>query len=63
MSCSACVGHVSRALSSLPGTSDVTVDLESGQATLNADSAKVTIADLIAAVDEEGYSATPLESA
>lgn len=35
MTCMGCVGHVTEALQGLPTASDVTVDLETGLATLN----------------------------
>lgn len=55
MSCAACVGHVSKALQSVAGVSNVQVELERGIAHVagnNLDANK-----LIAAVEEEGYEA------
>jgi copper chaperone len=57
MSCENCVGHVVRALTVLPGTSNIKVDLNSGIASLDYDPEFVTLPQIISAVDEEGYSA------
>lgn len=54
MTCQNCVRHVREALESIEGASDVTVDLESGTATVNGVSAEAAIA----AIEEEGYQAT-----
>ena len=55
MSCSACVGHVSRALQSVAGVSRVSVDLERGSA--HIEGSNLDADRLIAAVEEEGYEA------
>ncbi len=54
MTCQNCVRHVREALEGIEGASDVTVDLESGTATVNGVSAEAAIA----AIEEEGYQAT-----
>jgi len=54
MTCQNCVRHVREALEALEGAHDVTVDLESGSATVSGVSAEVAIA----AIEEEGYQAT-----
>jgi Cu+-exporting ATPase len=63
MSCDACVGHVTRALTSLPGTSNVKVDLKQGKAFLDFDPQLINVQMLIAAIEDEGYSASPVGSA
>ena len=55
MSCSACVGHVTKALESVAGVSNVSVDLERGSAHVEGQS--LDLDELIAAVEEEGYEA------
>ena len=55
MSCGACVGHVTKALQSAPGVSSAVVDLESQSARVEGQS--LDAAQLIAAVEEEGYQA------
>ncbi len=59
MSCGHCVKAVEKALSSVPGTQNVQVNLEAGRATVegNAD-----VQALVAAVKEEGYQATPTDA-
>ena len=55
MSCNNCVGHVRTALAAVPGvTGPVEVSLERGEATVAGSAAPEA---LIAAVEEEGYSA------
>lgn len=59
MTCGSCQAHVRRALEAVPGSSDVTVDLASGEA-------RVTVSDmtphieqaLIEAVQDAGYKAS-----
>ena len=55
MSCSACVGHVSKALQSVAGVSSASVDLESGNA--HVEGLNLDADALVAAVEEEGYEA------
>jgi copper chaperone len=59
MSCDACVGHVKKALEALAGVTLVDVDLAKKQAVVEYDHHGATIEQMIEAVDEEGYSATP----
>jgi len=54
MMCQNCVAHVKKALEAVKGVADVTVDLDSKTATVNALSS-VTAAMLIAAVTDAGY--------
>ncbi|MFA5550627.1 MAG: heavy-metal-associated domain-containing protein [Trueperaceae bacterium] len=56
MSCSHCSAAVERALQGVAGVTAVEVDLEGGSATVQGAAA---LADLVAAVTEEGYTATP----
>ena len=51
--CQHCVRHVTNALNSVEGTTDVVVDLENNQATFTADADKIEA--LKAAVTEAGY--------
>lgn len=57
MTCGHCVGHVREALAALPGVS-AEVDLDAGRATVSHP-ASVPVEDLLAAVDEAGYTAAP----
>ena len=57
MSCQNCVGHVTRALESLPGVSSVDVSLEGGRAVVEYDDTRVSVQRMIEAVEEEGYEA------
>ena len=57
MTCNHCVMAVKNALESVPGTGNVKVDLEKGLATLESNA---NTADLISAVEEEGYKASLL---
>ncbi|WP_081087560.1 heavy metal translocating P-type ATPase [Burkholderia stagnalis] len=62
MHCGGCTGHVQRALADVPGVVDATVDLDRGEATVNAHDT-VDPARLIAAVGEAGYRAALREPA
>lgn len=57
MHCGGCVGAVRRVLSAVPSVEAVTVDLDSGSATVTAN-AGVDRASLIAAVEDAGYDAS-----
>lgn len=54
MTCAHCERAVQTALEAVPGVSSVRVDRNAGSATVSGDAA---VADLVAAVAEEGYSA------
>lgn len=54
MSCSSCVKHVTEALRSLEGVSDVTVDLQAGWVKVSGDSDNHA---LLAALHDAGYPA------
>lgn len=58
MSCDNCVRHVTEALESIPGVSNVKVDLAAGRATLDAEP-KVIPEHLYEAVEDAGYQARP----
>ena len=57
MSCDACVGHVTRALTGLDGVQSAIVTLNNNTAVVTYDPAKVEIAQMLEAVAEEGYEA------
>lgn len=52
MTCGMCVGHVTKALQSVPGVQSAKVDLATGLATVEHDA---NVEALVAAVEEEGY--------
>lgn len=54
MTCQHCVGAVTKALEKVPGVERAEVSLEAGEATV---SGTADVAALIAAVEEEGYTA------
>jgi len=56
MSCASCVGRVERALSALPGLSDVSVNLASETAQAQIDM-PVRVSEAVAALDSAGYPA------
>lgn len=53
MSCGHCVSSVKQALEAVPGVTEVSVSLEEGRATVDADGP--TLEQLVAAVEEEGF--------
>ncbi len=61
MTCASCVGRVEKSLSHVPGVQTVAVNLATETARVEADGA--TLAQLIAAVDQAGYTATPQSAA
>lgn len=56
MSCTHCSAAVERALKGVVGVTDAQVDLQGGRASVQG---SASVADLVAAVTEEGYTATP----
>lgn len=56
MTCGSCVKHVTKALESFDGVSNITVDLQNGKVHLQREQTKVD--DLITALNEEGYPAS-----
>ena len=55
MSCGACVSHVAKALQNAPGVQSAVVDLQSQSARVQGQN--LNLAQLQAAVEEEGYQA------
>jgi Cu+-exporting ATPase len=55
MTCKNCVGHVERALATLPGIRDVEVALEPGSAKVRYDRGKIGPEAMRNAVREAGY--------
>jgi Cu+-exporting ATPase len=55
MTCASCVNRITRFLSKVEGVSEANVNLASESATVRFDTGKVTVADLVAAVDAAGY--------
>ncbi|MDQ7092106.1 heavy metal translocating P-type ATPase [Desulfosporosinus sp. PR] len=60
MTCQHCVNRVSKALEGLPGLENVRVSLEDSKADFDYDPSQVKEADLRQAIEEAGYSLTPL---
>ncbi|MCJ0904027.1 cation-transporting ATPase [Rhodococcus sp. SRB_17] len=58
MTCGHCVGSVKEEVGNIAGVTAVDVDLASGRVTVISD-APVPAADIVAAVDEAGYSVVP----
>jgi copper chaperone CopZ len=56
MTCSGCVKAVTRALSKVPGVTDVAVDLDAGQARIRG---RADPRNLVAAVEQAGFDARP----
>ena len=59
MTCASCVGRVEKALRAVPGVTDVTVNLATERATVDA-SAGITDSALVAAIARAGYEARAL---
>lgn len=59
MTCGHCVAGVKRALEAVPGVESAEVTLTPGQASVHG---SAELPRLIEAVEEEGYSAAPLDS-
>ena len=55
MTCSGCVGSVTRVLQALPGVDSVEVSLERGEARLRYDAARVGRDDFRRVVEEAGF--------
>ncbi len=58
MMCGACVEHVSKGLQGVSGVQNVAVDLASARAVVSGES--LDVSQLAAAVEEEGYRASPV---
>src|SRR3972149_7721722 len=61
MTCASCVSHVEGALKELHGVANVAVNVATNKASLNYDPAQVTVADMMRAVDDVGYSVPAAE--
>ncbi|TXM64847.1 heavy metal-associated domain-containing protein, partial [Methylobacterium sp. WL120] len=59
MTCASCAGRVEAALRAVPGVSQASVNLATERARVTAAAGVVADADLVAAVAEAGYDATP----
>ena len=55
MSCEHCVKAVTNAVISLPSVTDVLVELSTNTVKLEYDHEKVTIENIIAAIEDQGY--------
>lgn len=55
MTCASCVVRVERALATVPGVSGAAVNLATERATVRFDPARVSVEDLVRAVEESGY--------
>jgi copper chaperone CopZ len=58
MTCGHCVASVTEEVSTIPGVTDVQVDLGSGDLVITSDTS-ISFEAVEAAVDEAGYSVTP----
>ncbi len=61
MTCASCVSHVEGALKELPGVSNVVVNLGTNKASLTYSPVQVTVADMMRAVDDMGYTVPTAE--
>jgi Cu+-exporting ATPase len=55
MTCASCVNRITRFLNKVEGVDEANVNLASESATVRYDTAKLSVADLVAAVDAAGY--------
>lgn len=55
MSCSHCQSAVTEALAQVPGVESVDVDLDAHKATVRFDEARASVAKLVEAIAEAGY--------
>ena len=58
MTCNNCVRHVTKALQGLPGVRAVEVDLASGSTRVQHEPGAVSVAEMLAAVEDAGYEAS-----
>ncbi|MFB7854774.1 heavy-metal-associated domain-containing protein [Rhodococcus qingshengii] len=58
MTCGHCVGSVKEEIGNIAGVTAVDVELASGRVVVTSD-APVSVADVVAAVDEAGYAVVP----
>jgi copper chaperone len=59
MSCDACVKHVTQALMGLDGVASARVSLDEHHAVVTYEPTQVAPAQMVAAIEEEGYEAAP----
>jgi len=57
MSCQHCANAITKAVSALPGVSDVAVDLKAGTVTVEHDPGKTDAARIKAEIEDQGYDA------
>lgn len=55
MTCASCVSHVEKALTELPGVSNVIVNLATNKASLSYDPSKVKLLEMKKAIEDTGY--------
>ena len=60
MTCAACSARVEKSVSALPGTSQVAVNLLKNSMVVTYDETQLNNAQIVAAVEQAGYGATPL---
>jgi copper chaperone CopZ len=58
MTCGSCVRHVGTALRTLPGVTEVSVDLRERSATVRHDPGATPVQSLVEALRDEGYPAS-----
>jgi len=59
MTCASCVRHVEDALREVPGVRSATVNLATERAVVEYDPAQIMVGDLVEAVEDAGYQASP----
>lgn len=62
MTCAACVSRVEKAIRTVPGVDDVSVNLSTERATVRTSNGKVTPADVVAAITDAGYTVPVVET-
>lgn len=55
MTCTGCEEHIKYAVSQLPGFTEATADYKNGKAIVKFDSDKITLEEVVKAVNETGY--------
>ncbi len=59
MTCQGCVRSVTKKLSGVAGVTGAAVDLSAGRATVEFDDSRANVQDLVAAVEQIGFHASP----
>lgn len=62
MTCPTCSYRVSKALVGLPGVNNAEVSLERGRAVVTYEEGKVTVEQMIKAIEQAGYAASPIRA-